>query len=137
MADVLIPVGTLLICSVLAAIILAARDARQLRNRQEQRPLEDRIASIGASASFMAKELQRVLDRQAVPQPEAVDGIPPVIAYYRRLETLASNQEAPPEEIQQLADEAFKYVQERRLKGIFVAQEARQLADLVRRRNAG
>jgi hypothetical protein len=136
MADVLIPVGIFVGCAVLAGAILAARDARRHRLRQEQRPLEDRIADIRASAADMAHQLQGVLDRRGTQQPEAVDWISHVLAYYRRLETLAAAPEASAEEIQRLAEDASTYVRERRLKGIFIGQEAEQLAALVRRRNA-
>lgn len=79
----------------------------------------------------MAQQLEDVLDRR---EPQA-DWIPPVLAYYRRLEAFATAPDASAEEIDGLADEALSYVREHRLKGIFVAQAALQLAALVRRRN--
>ena len=136
MADVLIPVSIFVGCTVLAVVILAARDARRHRFQQAQRPLEDRIADIRASASYMIHQLQGVLDRRAAQQPEAVDWISPVLAYYRRLEALATASDASAKDIQQLAEEVFTHVREHRLKGIFLAQEAERLASLVRRRNA-
>lgn len=60
----------------------------------------------------------------------------PVLAYYRRLEALASASGCSVEEIENLAEQANDYVRQHRLKGVSVAQEAKQLAALVRRRQA-
>jgi hypothetical protein len=126
-----------LVCFVLAVILLAARDRRQHRLHQEQRPLEDRIADIRADAAFMANQLEGVLDRRNVEAGDTVAWIAPVVVYYRRLEELAADSDASAEEIQRLADESAIHVRQQRLKGVFVAQQAELLAVLVRRRQAG
>jgi hypothetical protein len=140
MGEVLLTVGLVVACVALAVVILVARDAGERRDRwrrQEQRPLEDRIADIRASAAFMANQLQGTLDRRGIHSPNTVAWIAPVIAYYRRLEALAASPDASTDEIKHLADEAKQHVRQHRLKGVFVAQEAEKLAALVHRRGAG
>jgi hypothetical protein len=136
MAYWLLTFGMFGACTVLAVVILAARDLRQHKLRQEQKPLEERIAEIRESAAMMTHELQRVLDQGSAQQPTAIALIAPVLVYYRRLEALAAAPATTAEEIHQLAVEALQHMRQRRLKGFLVVQQAEQLADLVRRRNA-
>jgi hypothetical protein len=133
-ADALFGIGLFLGISVFVVLLLAARDARAQRRREERRPIAEQIAEIRAGASFMAQQLQTTLAQHAAERPKLVAWIPPVVDYYRRLETLASLPSPPLVEVHQLAEEAARHVRERRLKGICVGHEARRLAQLVERR---
>src|SRR5215475_10309935 len=95
---------------VAAFAILAVRDARRYRLVQEARPLEDRIADIRKGAAFTALQLQGIVDRRAAEHTEAAEWISPVIAYSRRLETLAATPDVAAEEIERLAEEASGYL---------------------------
>lgn len=136
MADVMMAGGLVVGISVLAAVLLGMRDARRGRRQRERRPVADRVASIRNDALFQIEQLQRVLEHQAVERPEAVHWIPPVLEYYRRLANLASDAETSAEDAIRLAEEASGYVRKHRLKGISIAEEARQLAELLAARNA-
>lgn len=136
MTDVLLGVCIFVACLVVAVVVLAARDARRRRLWHEARPLVDRIADIRSSAAFMADQLQKALDRPGMHESRSFPWMGPVLAYYRRLEALASASGCSVEEIENLAEQANDYVRQHRLKGVSVAQEAKQLAALVRRRQA-
>ena len=126
----------LIYCVVPAVLILAARDAHLRRLWQDRRPLEDQIADIRADAAFMADQLQGLLDRPRSPEP-AVDWVPTLLAYFRRLEALAAAPDAAAEEVQRLAEEASTFARQNRLKGsLRVDLSAEKLAVLVRRRDA-
>jgi hypothetical protein len=122
--------------TVIAVASLAARDARLLRLREEQRPVAERIAAIRADCALMIRSLQEILDRHAADNPKATAWIPEVLDYYRRLETLAASPTPSPEEAAKLADEATRHVAEQRLKGVCVGMLASRLATLVNRRHA-
>jgi hypothetical protein len=136
MADALLAVCFVLGLTVLAILFLGARDARRHRRQEEQRPIAERIAEIRKDAALMIQQLGPIFDRNVAAYPEAVAWIPQVLHYYRCLEGLASSPASSPEESRRLAEEAFRYIREHRIKGIFLAAEARKLAELLRRQDA-
>jgi hypothetical protein len=118
----------------LAVVLLAWRDARRQRRAQERIPIPDRIAKIGENAERMAEQLQGILDRY--PGPTSGDWIPQTVTYYRRLGAIARDPATSIDALNELEKEASAFVRERHLKGIFVAQEARELAALVDKKRA-
>jgi hypothetical protein len=122
--------------TALAVVFLAWRDRRRRRELEARIPVVERIAAIRAGAAFMAAELQRILDRNPDAPPARTEWIPPVREYYVRLQQLAACPLPSEEDALRLAEEAGQYVRQRRLKGIWVAQEARKLAALARRQDA-
>jgi len=133
---VLLIFGTILAVAIFAMVLLAARDAHQRRIREESRPIAERVADIRNDATFMVEEFQRVLQRHKTERPQQVDWIPGALDLYRRLESLASSPNSSADECLALADEASKYVREKRLKGIIVSSQARRLAVLLSKENA-
>jgi hypothetical protein len=88
---------------------------RLQRLREEQRPVNDRIASIREDAAMMIRELQRILERHSAEQPALLTWIPPVLDYYRRLESLTLSPSPSAEQCRELAQEASGFVREHRL----------------------
>jgi hypothetical protein len=119
---------------VAAVILLAVRDARLHRIREEQRPLADRIADIRTGARFMTDQLQGVLQRPNYVKRSSA-WIEPVIVYYQRLESLAAAPNPAIDEIRRLAEEATTFTRQQRLKGISVGDQAEKLVALVRQRD--
>jgi len=126
-------IGMVMGLTILAVFLLCLRDAWQHRLQEERRPVAERIARIRDSACFMIGQLQGDLERRAGDRPETFAYIPPILEYYRRLEALASVAQPSQEEIVQLSQEVSQFIQEHRIKGIFIAEEARKLAELTSR----
>jgi hypothetical protein len=137
MTSILLNVTLVLVIFVLAVIILGASDRLRYQLQQKQRSVKDRIADIRADAAFMVDQFQGILNRRTVKPKHNVAWIAPVVVYHRRLEELAADPNVSAEEIQRLANESAIHVRQHRLKGVFVAQQAGQLAVLLRRRKAG
>jgi hypothetical protein len=130
----------LVVCAVVAVIILAlcdAAQARELRLLHEQRPLEDQIAEIHGRAARQTAQLEMTLNQWPGSKPDAREWIETIIAYLRRLESLAAAPDSSVEEIECLADESARYIREHCLKGFHVSEQAKALAELARRRRAG
>lgn len=102
----------------------------------EQRPIEDCIADIRKDVAMVLNGLQDAADKRRQEQSQPFHWLPSTIEMYRRLDEMASNPSKTPEEVDRFADEAVRFVQQRRLKGICVGLLARRLAQLVRRRDA-
>lgn len=136
MAETLFITVMILTIFAIAIVGLAARDARQHRLREEKRPIGERIADIRKDAAFMVKELNGLLHRYGTEQPEAVEWIPKILDLYRQLEALASCPNASADECLVLAKAASQYAREKRIKGVFVSEQARRLAVLVSKRDA-
>lgn len=127
---------TVLAVVMLAIVALIRDDARQHRIREEARPIADRIADIHNDAAFMVEQLQQVLQRHESERPEVVAWIPGALDLYRRLESLASSPSSSPVECMALSDDALRFVRERRIKGVSIAERAQDLAILLNKRNA-
>lgn len=108
-------------------------DQERARRQQESRPIPDRIAAIRKDAAFMCEQLERALNRSADESPERFPWVRPTLEFYHRLEALAAAPRPCAEDADRLADEAERYIQANRLKGICVAMLARRLAELSRR----
>jgi len=135
MADVCWVSGAVVATFVVAFAMLAARDARRNRRREEERPIDERINQIGDDARLQIRQLQGGLERPNIPEDFREWG-PQVIGLLQRLESLATSSNSQPEECHRLAEEASRYLREHRIKGIFVADGARRLEQLLRARNA-
>jgi hypothetical protein len=122
--------------AVIAVACLAARDVRQRRLREQQRPTADRIADIRADCAMMIRSLQEILDRHTADNPKLTAWIPPVLDYYRRLEALAASPDPSAEDASKLAQEATRHVEEQRLKGVCVGITASQFAKIMKQRDA-
>lgn len=136
MTELLIVLGVILLGFLLASMILRTRDDRRARRPQQLRPLEEQINDIRQSAISSSRQLQEILDHRS-PPPETAACIAQLIDYFKKMEALAAASDASAKEIQQIADEAEVFVKQRRLKGIIVDLEIKQLAELVRKRNTG
>lgn len=120
---------------VVAVLLLGLRDFYENQAREEGRPLEDRIRDFKDGAVAMIKGLE-----QHAARPDLLRGnrvfLPPIIDYYRRLEELAATPTATPEEALALAEDGLRYAREHGLKHVFVMDEPRRLASLLRKRNS-
>ena len=85
----------------------------------------------------MIRELQSFIDRRAIEPAKLPDWVPVVLGYYRQVEVLAASSTGAVEDALRLAEEASQYVRDNRIKGICVADDARQLAALLDRRTTG
>jgi hypothetical protein len=127
--------GILAVCVVLAVVVLVVRDAAEIRQERllrEQRPLEDQIAEIRANAVSLVAQLEATLNQRPGSVPEAREWIEAMLAYSRRLESLAAQPEASVADIECLAEESARYIKDHRLKGFFVAEQAKALAALAK-----
>jgi hypothetical protein len=116
-----------------AAFVLVRRDLRRYLAAESRRPIGDRIRTIRDIASFNVNEFTRTL-RESNERPEMF-WVPQVLEYYRRLAFLAADEDSRPEDASKLAAEASSYIAKHRLKGIFVADDAGRLEDLIRIRD--
>jgi hypothetical protein len=126
-------------------VLLAARDARNRRHRETAHPVADHIQTIHEDAVFMVRELQRFLARRTAQHRPSDAWIPPVLDFYRRLETLTSSANPSACESLRLAKETSCYLRQHPIKGIFqgpvltqlcVGQLAIRLATILGKRNA-
>jgi hypothetical protein len=122
------------VLGAVAVALLGLRDFYANQAREEARPVEDRIREIKDDAAKMAREFERHNARQD-PRGKRVP-LPPIIDYYRRLEVLAATPTATPEEAMRLDDEALRYAREHELKSLFVMNEPRRLATLLKKRKS-
>jgi hypothetical protein len=128
MVDTLLGIGGCLGIVIVAIALLAWRDARRFRRLEAQVPVPVRIERIRDDAAFMAQQFQGILQRGPA---ERTSWVGPVLAYYRRLEALATEARPSAEQSRQLAEEAGHYLRQNRLKGLRVAQQAQKLANLA------
>lgn len=135
MVETFLLIGMMLAITTVAVVFLAARDAHQHRIREESRPIEERIDAIHRYATFMMEQLQGVLQRHGTERAQEVAWIPEAMDLYRRLESLASKASSSADECLVLSEDASKFEQERRLKGLFVSTEARKLALLLSKKS--
>lgn len=122
----------IMLCTALAVILLGIRDSWRKRRRaiaRELRPIADQIAEIRQNSQLRVRQLERILDSH--PTHADVDWVAVIISFFRRLDALASDPSPSVDEVISLAAEASVYVRKRRLKGIFVAEEARSFAAIL------
>jgi len=120
------------LCMALAVTLLGIRDSWRKHRRtiaRELRPIADQIAEFRQNSQLRVRQLERILDSH--PTHADVDWVTVIISFYRRLDALASDPSPSVDEVISLADEASVYVRKRRLKGIFVAEEARRFAAIL------
>jgi hypothetical protein len=116
----------------IAVVLLSRSDRRLYLAAESQRPIGDRIQDIREIASFHVNQFaQRTSESN---QHLEMFWVPRVLDFYRRLESLATDQDAQQNDALELAAEASDYINHHGLKGIFVADNAKQLADLIRMR---
>jgi hypothetical protein len=124
-----------LVTIIPAVILLGWLDRRRFRLREEKRPIQERIDRIRDDARYMAEQFERTLERtKASSSAEKTAWIPPMISFFRRLESLAASQNPDLQDVVQLAKEAATYTREHPIKGLPVAQEAEKLALLLRKK---
>ena len=123
-----ITAGALAICS------LAWRDKRKHSQKRDTRSLQERIGDVARNARSSVMVLQMTLDGDYGKDAAAADWLRPAIAYYQRLESLASSPSTSAKEASDFAEETLRFLREKRIKGISLADEAFELADLVRQR---
>jgi hypothetical protein len=120
-----------------AVILLGLRDGIRRSRRENARPIEDRIQDIRQAAVSATADFPRFREQLAVNFPNRADvgwWIEPVTEYYRRLEKMAATPGVSPEDALKLAGEASQFIRENKIKGIFVADFAYTLAELLDRR---
>jgi hypothetical protein len=119
----------------MAIALLGLRDYYENRAREEARPPEDCIRDFKDGAAAMIQSLERHAARPDLRGNRVF--LPPIIEYYRRLEELAVRPTTTPEEALALAEDGLQYARANGLKGVFVMDEPRRLASLLRKRNSG
>ena len=126
--------GLVFAASVCVAVyLLLRRDRRLYLAAQALRPIGDQIQDIREIAAFHVNQFAQSMSE--LNERPGMFWVPQVLEYYRRLEALAANQNSRPEDALQLAVEASDFLDHHRLKGIFVDDNAKQLADLIRLRD--
>jgi hypothetical protein len=128
MVDTLLGIAIFLGIGIVAIALLAWSDMRRHRRLEQRTPIPIRIGRIRDGATFMVRQFQRAMERGPA---ERIFWVGPVLDYYRRLETLATEPRPSVQQARRLAEEAGQYEQQTRLKGVNVAQQARKLADLA------
>ena len=121
-------------------VLLRAKSAKKKRIDYEKgRPVQERIDEIREYAKSMQSELPTTRDnlRARYPNKEiAWSWIDPVIDYCRRLEKLADSSGASTQDAIELAEESLLFVKDQKIKGVFVAEFAQKLAELIEDRNS-
>jgi len=130
--------NTLMIIGIvfLAFVLLIFRDVERRKRGIKHKTVDEQIIEIAINASSSQHEFQEILDKREDLPTEAVLTLKALIDYYRRLEMLASTPNSSLEEMHSLAQEAKQYIQQKKLKGIFIDEEIERLAKLIQRRNA-
>jgi hypothetical protein len=118
-----------------AVIILGWLDRRRFRFREEKRPVQERIDAIRDDARYTAEQLEQLERMRSRDYPEKTAWALPLIDLCRRLESLAASQNPDPQEVMRLAEEAASYIREHRIKGIAIAQQAKALVILLRKKS--
>lgn len=126
-----------ILVALLAGTFLAWCDYVEKRIKENARPLDKRINSIRDSAAQVRRELlslEEELRGSTRKIAQNLVWIPTIVNYLRRLEELAEDPIATPQQADELASEAKQFVIAHRLQGIFVAEMAAKLAGLLRMR---
>jgi hypothetical protein len=132
MANTLMIVGIVLV----AFALLVVRDLERRKHKTKHKTVDEEIIEIAIDASHSLHQFQELLHKREDLPNLAVSQLKVLIDYYRRLEMLASTPDSSLKEIQTLARETKRYIEEQKLKGIFVDEETERLAQLIQRRNA-
>lgn len=140
MRDFFISLFAVIIIFVFAVWILIKRDLYRRKRHEESRTVQERIDEIQESALQWIEVLSGKLEMgefRGDAEKEHLFWIEPVVEYSRRLEALASNDDARAEDAYALSEEANEYLREHKIKGVPVGMFAKTLGDLLEQREEG
>ena len=124
---------------IIAMSLLGMRDRKRNLKQENSRSIEERIREIRENASTDQIKLPKLRNDIMKKFPEKKDvwsWIEPVIVFNRRLEQLASSNNATAQEARELAVEAKQFLIQNKIKGIFIAESADKLAKLIQERDS-